>query len=174
MVNIGRLIVRSDVYLPAVINLFVHIVEFGATFSFLPLLAESFGATNVQLSLITSMSMALTALVSLSVSWLDKHISTTRLIYIALILGATGLVIAAVAGSLGLVFIAQALLGISMGLNYPCLVGLSILYVNETERSTAMGLHQSIYSIGMFVGPGWEDYCLIILESSRCSFLLRY
>ena len=170
MANIGRLIVRSEVYLPAVINLFVHIVEFGATFSFLPLLAESFGATNVQLSFLTSMSMALTALVSLSVSWLDKYISTTRLIYIALILGATGLVIAAVAGSLGLVFIAQALLGISMGLNYPCLVGLSILYVNETERSTAMGLHQSIYSIGMFVGP-WLGGLLSVHFGIQSMFL---
>ena len=33
------------------------------------------------------------------------------------------------------------------------MMGLSIRDVGEAERTTAMGLHQSVYSIGMFTGP---------------------
>jgi len=32
-------------------------------------------------------------------------------------------------------------------------MGLSIRHVDETRRTTAMGLHQAIYATGMFGGP---------------------
>jgi len=32
-------------------------------------------------------------------------------------------------------------------------MGLSIEQVDGARRSTAMGIHQSVYAIGMFVGP---------------------
>ena len=151
--RIGKLIIREDVLLPAVINIFTHIVDFAATFGFMPLLAKSLGATNIQISILTSMSMALWSLLSLGVSWLTKRISSTYLVYVGLLFSAGGLFIASRADSLGWVFAAQALIGSAMGITYPCLAGMSILNVEENERSTAMGLHQAVYSIGMFSGP---------------------
>jgi MFS family permease len=32
-------------------------------------------------------------------------------------------------------------------------MGMSIANVNEGQRSTAMGLHQAVYGLGMFAGP---------------------
>jgi MFS family permease len=32
-------------------------------------------------------------------------------------------------------------------------MGLSIRDVDDSERTTAMGLHQSVYALGMFAGP---------------------
>jgi MFS family permease len=32
-------------------------------------------------------------------------------------------------------------------------MGMSIRYVTNAERTTAMGLHQAVYAIGMFIGP---------------------
>jgi MFS family permease len=32
-------------------------------------------------------------------------------------------------------------------------MGMSIEYVRDAERTTAMGLHQSVYAAGMFAGP---------------------
>jgi MFS family permease len=32
-------------------------------------------------------------------------------------------------------------------------MGMSIEKVDESERATAMGLHQAVYSSGMFAGP---------------------
>jgi DHA1 family multidrug resistance protein-like MFS transporter len=45
-----------------------------------------------------------------------------------------------------------------MGISYPVLMGMSIRCVEDAERTTAMGLHQAVYAIGMFGGPwvgGW-------------------
>jgi DHA1 family multidrug resistance protein-like MFS transporter len=47
---------------------------------------------------------------------------------------------------------------LAQGISYPVLMGLSIQYVADAERTTAMGLHQAVYAIGMFGGPwlsGW-------------------
>jgi len=48
---------------------------------------------------------------------------------------------------------AQLALGLSQGLAYPVLMGLSIRDVDESQRASAMGLHQAVYAIGMFAGP---------------------
>jgi MFS family permease len=76
-----------------------------------------------------------------------------RLIYISFLLlsGAVGLV--AVAPSLAWIFVAQFFIGLSQGMGYPVMMGMSIRYVSDENRTTAMGLHQSVYAIGMFAGP---------------------
>ena len=51
------------------------------------------------------------------------------------------------------VVVAIVLLGLGTSLNYPTLMGLSIRKVAESERNFAMGLHQTVYAIGMFAGP---------------------
>ena len=44
-------------------------------------------------------------------------------------------------------------MGLANGLTFPILVGLSIQQVDAAHRSTAMGIHQAVYAIGMFTGP---------------------
>jgi MFS family permease len=64
-----------------------------------------------------------------------------------------GTVIAAMSSSLLVLTVAQAIMGFGQGIGYPVLMGMSIERVSHAERSTAMGLHQSVYAIGMFAGP---------------------
>jgi MFS family permease len=52
-----------------------------------------------------------------------------------------------------MVFVASVGLGLANGIGYPVLMGLSIAKVPDAERSTAMGMFQAIYAIGMFGGP---------------------
>ncbi len=42
---------------------------------------------------------------------------------------------------------------LGVGAGYSLLMGMSIQHVAGPERTTAMGLHQAIYGIGMFAGP---------------------
>jgi predicted MFS family arabinose efflux permease len=51
------------------------------------------------------------------------------------------------------IFAAQFLIAVSQGISYPVLMGMSIRDVADAQRNTAMGLHQSVYAIGMFAGP---------------------
>jgi len=64
-----------------------------------------------------------------------------------------GMVGAALAPSLLVVFIAQCAIGFAFGVGYPVLMGLSIEKVDHLEQNSAMGLHQSVYALGMFAGP---------------------
>jgi DHA1 family multidrug resistance protein-like MFS transporter len=48
-------------------------------------------------------------------------------------------------------------------------MGLSIQYVADAERTTAMGLHQAVYAIGMFGGP-WLSGLLADAMGIRLTF----
>jgi MFS family permease len=76
-----------------------------------------------------------------------------RLVFFAFLLMSGGIGLAALASSLPWIFAAQVCLGLSQGLGYPVLMGLSVRDVEDAERTTAMGFHQSVYAIGMFAGP---------------------
>jgi len=58
---------------------------------------------------------------------------------------------------------------LAQGLSYPVLMGLSIQYVADAERATAMGLHQAVYAIGMFGGP-WLSGLLADAMGIRLTF----
>jgi predicted MFS family arabinose efflux permease len=64
-----------------------------------------------------------------------------------------GVGLTSAATSLSALFVAQLFIGLAHGINFPALMGLSIRYVADSERNTAMGLHQSVYAVGMFGGP---------------------
>jgi MFS family permease len=76
-----------------------------------------------------------------------------RLVYLSFVLLAAGLGGAALTPSLALLFVSQFCVGLSQGIGYPVLMGMSIQHVADEERTTAMGLHQAVYAIGMFAGP---------------------
>ena len=64
-----------------------------------------------------------------------------------------GIFILTIAQQLWVVFAATALMGFSNGFSYPTLMGLSIKDVDQSHRTSAVGIHQSVYAIGMFAGP---------------------
>jgi MFS family permease len=81
-----------------------------------------------------------------------------RLVYFSFVLLACGVGGVALANWLPILFIFQFCIGLAAGIAYPVLMGMSIRCVADDERTTAMGLHQAVYAIGMFTGPwvsGW-------------------
>ena len=144
---------RPDVLRPSILQALTHVVDFAATFTFIPILARQKGASDVTVSLLLSLSLSLSFLgIFVSAAWAEKmgRRNTAALSFILLAAGACG---AAFAPSLPYVFAFQMLIGFGWGLGYPLLMGLSIARVDAAQRTTAMGLHQSIYSLGMFAGP---------------------
>jgi predicted MFS family arabinose efflux permease len=86
------------------------------------------------------------------------RIGPQRLVYAGFALLFVGVGGAALAPSLPVLFAAQWCIGLAQGISYPVLMGLSIRQVDESQRTSAMGLHQAVYAIGMFAGPavsGW-------------------
>jgi MFS family permease len=159
--DILNLILRSDVLLPSLLNMLRQYVIWGITFSFIPILASQLGATNIQLSALTSMNLAIGIAGTLFATFAAKKVGSRSLIYASIILMGGAIGLATIASSLALIFISQFCNGLASGIGYPVLLGCSIEHVREEEQATAMGLHQAVYAIGMSLGP-W--LCGIVAE----------
>lgn len=151
--GITRLISRRDVLLPALLATVSQYANWGATFSFTPILAQELGATDVTLSALLSLHLGVVLLGNLTATAFVNRTGARRLVYVSFLLLSGALGLTAVASSLAVIFVAQFFIGLSQGMGYPVLMGLSIRYVSDENRTTAMGLHQSVYAIGMFAGP---------------------
>ena len=103
--------------------------------------------------MLVSMHIGVSTLGNLVAMSIVSRVGAQRLVYGAFFLLAAGIGGAALAPSLPLLFVAQFCIGLSSGIAYPVLMGLSIQNVADAERTTAMGLHQAVYAIGMFSGP---------------------
>jgi MFS family permease len=151
--QVGALITRRDVLMPALLGIVAQYAIWSSTFGFTTNLAKNMGATDVVLSLLVSMNLAVVFLGNLAMSAVAKKFGERRMVALSFVFVALGLGSLAAAKGMTMVFVGQILMGLASGVGYPVLMGLSIRYVDESERATAMGLYQSVYAIGMFSGP---------------------
>jgi MFS family permease len=150
---LGALIIRRDVLVPTLLAVLAQYVTWATAFGFIAIIADDLGATAVQQSLLlTANLLALTA-GNLGATAATRRLGARTLVALSFVLLAGGAALVAVAPALSWLFAAHALIGLSQGIGYPVLMGLSIRYVAEAERTTAMGLHQAVYATGMFAGP---------------------
>lgn len=144
---------RPDVFGPALLNLILHYGDWAATFSFIPILARQFGATDVVISALTSANLGVVFLGNLIVTGLGARLRYKSMLLASFVLVAAGLATAALAPSLTFVIVGQLVIGIGFGIAYPVLLAACIRYVDNGERTTTMGLNQAVYAAGMFAGP---------------------
>ena len=149
----GALIVRSDVLLPAVLAAVGQYIAWASVFGFVPILARNLGASDTVVSMMVSLNLLVSMGGNLITTTFGKRIGNVRLVYASYAMMAVGMGVAAVAGSLWVVILAQAFIGLGGGIGSPITMGLSIEKVDDESRATAMGLHQAVYAIGMFAGP---------------------
>lgn len=174
--NLRRLLSRQDVLLPSLISMVQQYANWAATFSFIPLLARQLGATDVSLSLLLSMNIGVITAGNLVATAIVRKIGTRRMVYLSAVLLAVGVGGAALATTLTLIFVMQVAIGLSLGIGYPVLMGLSIRDVEDGQRTTAMGFHQAVYAIGMFAGPAisgvladaWGIRPMLLVTAAAC------
>ncbi|WP_375140542.1 MFS transporter [Cohnella herbarum] len=94
------------------------------------------------------------ALVSL---WTGRYLAprfgTRRVVIVGFLLAAIFTAAIPFSPNLGWLAATQALNGIAQAMYFPLLLSLAIRHFVPEERATAMGLYQSVYSLGMFLGP---------------------
>ncbi len=151
--KLGKLFLRPEVLVPSLLSMVLHYADWTATFSFNPILAKQMGAGNITLSLLTTLNIGMVLLGSLLSTATARRWGARRLLVSSMVILAAGLLGSALAQSLPFIFAAQFCIGFSFGIGYPVMMGLSIRHVDASEQTSAMGLHQSVYAIGMFAGP---------------------
>jgi MFS family permease len=158
LAGVGTLITQQEVLLPSLLSAISQYANWAATFGFLPILAQQLGATDVMQSMLVSMNIGVVIVGNTLATGIAHRMGARRLVYISFFLLSLGLGCAALTTSLPLLFGAQFFIGLSMGIAYPVLMGMSIRHVGDAERTTAMGFYQAVYAVGMFSGPwisGW-------------------
>ncbi len=151
--SLRHLLLRRDVLLPSALSAVSQYVNWAISFGFLAVLVTQLGGNSIAQSAIVTVDIALIALGNFIAGSTARRLGAKRLVYISFVLLAVGIIWAAWSPSLTVLFVAPVFLGLGIGIGYPVLMGLSIQNITDAERTTAMGLHQSIYAIGMFVGP---------------------
>jgi predicted MFS family arabinose efflux permease len=148
------LLKRRDVLLPSLLGAVNQYAVFGISLGFLPLLARQLGAAEMTAGLLATTYLAVfTAGTLLAASRSLRLPRSELLLFVTYLAFALGVGTCAAARSLPLLFVAQGFMGLAQGIGYPTLMGLSIRQVAPEGRTTAMGVHQSVYALGIFVGP---------------------
>jgi predicted MFS family arabinose efflux permease len=162
---------RRDVLAPSVTNAICQFGVWALTFGFMPLLARRMGASAVATGLIMTLNIAANTAANLFATFIANRGGRRPLLYGSFAVFALGAVLAALGRSLPFLFFSTVIMGLANGLFFPILLGLSIQGVDQAHRSTAMGIHQAIYAVGMFTGP-WIGGILADAVGIRAMFLI--
>jgi MFS family permease len=137
----------------SVIGITTQFVSFATSFGFVPVYAESIGASNSEVGYLTTvmfaMSMAGTVATPLLVRWFGYR-GTLIFSAVAVAIGAG---VVPFLDDIYWLGASQAVNGVGRGAMNAALITLSVLAVAPAQRATAMGVYQAIYAIGMLAGP---------------------
>jgi predicted MFS family arabinose efflux permease len=151
--KLENLVLNPLVVVPSLLSALLHYGDWSTWASFTPILARQYGGNDVMISLLVSLEMGFSLVGNLVSTMIVHRIGHRRMIYASFLVLTTGIGGLALAPSLGFVFAAQTCIGLAFGMAYPVLMGLSINKIEPEMQNSAMGLHQSVYSLGMFAGP---------------------
>lgn len=148
-----RLAVRRDLLVPALLNGLGQYIYQGIVVGFIPVAAVRAGIDDHAISLITSLHLLVYTATLLANTRLVRRFRIQPLIFGEVAALAAGAACAALGPGLPWLMASSMLVGVGIGLGYPVLMGVALARVQESERSSAVGLHQSTYAVGTFVGP---------------------
>ncbi len=160
---------RRDVLVPSFTNALCQFGVWAITFGFMPLLARQVGAGSVAVGLIMTLNVAANTAANLLAALVARPRNRMPLLSTSFALFAAGAASAALAHGVPLLFISTVVMGLANGIFFPILLGMSIENVDAPHRSTAMGIHQAVYAIGMFAGP-WIGGAIADLTGIRVMF----
>lgn len=136
------------------LGIILQVVTFVTVFGFLPLAAQRLGASNFELGLLTTVTMVPSIFSSaMSGAYFSKRFGERATLVAGLFIISVSCIAIPFIGSLSFLYISQAAGGFARGLVFPLLMGLSIKNFPGDKRSTAMGVFQALYGLGMLGGP---------------------
>ncbi len=151
--SIKRIILQPVILLASVLGIILHYADWAATFSFIPVQAKVFGASNTTLSFLVILELILVVPSNSVTPYLARKFGKGPILVISVVCQTASMFLIYFASNLGWLWVAQGLLGIGYGLAYPILLGMVMQGSQPSEHSIATGFFQSTYALGMFAGP---------------------
>ena len=152
--HIGRSVNNREVIglLLAVMGLFA--IEFGAFYTFTPLLAGTvLGASGSVIGMIFSSNSLSLALIALLVGLLARQLSEIKLIKVSLIIFAVSLLLIFKVPNVSLLLIPSIFIGAVEGMAFPSIQALLAKFAPEGYRAGFMAMNVSVQAFGRALGP---------------------
>jgi predicted MFS family arabinose efflux permease len=126
---------------------------FATSLGFAAVRAQDLGASDVQLGILTTAVQVTKALGSLLLSVQRRPNSGRAMTAAGLSLIAGTLFVFPALTQFHWLVASQAIIGLGVGIAFPVLMGMALQAVEPEARASAMGVFQSIYALGMTLGP---------------------
>jgi predicted MFS family arabinose efflux permease len=136
----------------------VQFANFSTTYGFTPIYAQRLGASKGDLGTLLFVFMVPNVLATFLAAPIARRFKERRVACAGFLAIAAAVFCTPWSDSLAILFALQALNGTGVGVIFPPLMGLAIKSMPHDQQATAMGNFQSIYAIGMTLGPllsGW-------------------
>lgn len=151
LLKVGR---EYNVLVPSVFAILAQLITFSTTLGFTPVYAETIGATESQLGILTLLYSLSAAVASLNTGTLIvPKIGRKNTVISGFVIMAVFTFLTPFINNINLLYVSQIFVGLGRGPVFTVLMALSIQLVKNQKRGSAMGFFQSIYSVGMFTGP---------------------
>lgn len=135
-------------------SILAHSIIFTTMFGFVPTYALEIGMQAGDLSLLVFTFMIPHALATLFMGKvIVPYLGKWRALMIAFLLSAIFTFSIPFVDTKTLLLTTQAINGFALGIIFPLLLGMAVETVPDEKRATAMGAYQSLYAIGIFMGP---------------------
>ncbi len=129
-------------------------VNFSTSYGFTPIFAQQIGASKADLGVLFFWYMLPNSIATLlSGTYLRRLFSEPAMIFAGFLLMAGTVLVIPLVQRLGSLYLLQGINGIGVGLIFPLLMGAAIETSAPGQQATAMGFFQSLYAVGMTLGP---------------------
>ncbi len=152
--DIKNLLNNRTLILCAVLCLVVQFIAFGATNTFTASVAKNIGASDIELSLISTVMTIPRILASMLCGYLlIKKVKSRGIVVASFLITAIACIITPFSSNMIMLYIGAFLTGTGTGTAYAVLIGICTKDVPDELKSTAMGICQTIFCMGTFIGP---------------------
>ncbi|ECG1392244.1 TPA_asm: MFS transporter [Salmonella enterica subsp. houtenae serovar 45:g,z51:-] len=164
---------NKSVWLLGLLCALVTLVPFATRDTLTPLLAQDHGMHVASLATLSATHLFFYALsTALCAPFFYKYLGLYKTAIIGGVLQAASAIVMPLAPDMMTIFIVQALAGVGFGMISTVLSSLVILNTPAWQQSTRLGLFQSIYSAGTFLGPVLVGYIKFYFDITNGFFVV--
>lgn len=152
--DIPSVIKNKNLIKTAILSIIAHSIMFATIFGFMPDIALHIGFQENSLFFIVSVFMIPHAIATLLVgNVIIPKLGIYKSLFFSFLIVLLSLILTPIFINKIPFIIFQAFTGFGLGVIFPVLLGLPIQSISFEKRSTAMGVYQSLYALGIFLGP---------------------
>ncbi len=148
------LLKNKDLMILSAIGILPQLICFAAPTYFTAIAAHNLHADGFEIGMLNMAFFLATGLISLFVgSRLYKKLGGVNALAVAFMIGAVSCFPVFYHINIQMIFLMQVIAGISYGITGSATAGLVIRCVTPEQRGAATGIYQSVYGVGIFLGP---------------------